>query len=87
MLLSSGFFGLELVVWAMLTVNLQKMARIRLFKKNLLFKKFANFSTSSFKIGVIGIVKYYYFPFFGLEPVVWAMLTVNLQKNCLNTFI
>ena len=42
------------------------MARIRLFEKKLLFQEVAIFSIIiiSFKIGFIGIVKYWFFPAF-----------------------
>ena len=62
----SGIFGLDPVVWAMRTVNLQKnWSEYDYLKKKLsLFKEVAIFSIISFKIGFIGTVKYCSFPAF-----------------------
>ena len=60
------------------------LIRMSLFEKKLsLFKEVIIFSIISFKIDFIGIVKYCFFSgIFGLELVVWAMWTVNLQNIC-----
>ena len=52
-----------------------------LFEKKLsLFKEVIIFSIISFKIGFIGLGNIVFSGIFGLEPIVWAMWTVNLQK-------
>ena len=85
-MLFSGIFDLELAVWTWWTVNLPKKWSecVYLKKKLSLFKEVAIFS-----IIIISFRKRFYWyveillfsSIFGLEPVVWAMWTVNLQEK------
>ena len=81
----SGIFGLELVVWAMWTVNLQKkLPEYAYFKKLSLFKEVAScvFSIIIFKNSFYWYSEILHFwGIVDLELVVLAMWTVNLQKK------
>ena len=79
-MLFSGIFGLKLFVWAMRPESAKDLVRMCFFEKKLsLFEEVIIFSIISFKIGLIGLGNIVFSGIFGLEPVVWAIWTVNLQ--------